>query len=178
MKIKTIIIASIIGNLISLSAKGQDIKVHIVHSTNDGSYVDQITMKNNKKVLDKILTDKNGFATISSSMVSDSVEYDLYLTSIGVRENYVTTINAKTNRLLEIQLPKKYKMRFGKAICPKCNRINKVVKVVYCEAPIVVLKVAKGDTIFSPIYRHKYYMPDVTSNLDPKWYCEKDDLLF
>jgi hypothetical protein len=70
-------------------------------------------------------------------------------------------------------------MQLCKAICPKCKRINKVYEVVYTDPPIVSRKIVHGDTIYSPLVNGKYYMDtDVTNDLDPKWYCEHDDILY
>jgi len=139
---------------------------------------DQITIQNKKEIVARIMTDKNGLATISRDIIKDLINYDLFLTSIGVSGTYLTTINSKT-KFVEISLPKKYKIRLGKAVCPKCGKTNKVIKVSYSDTPIFVRKIVNGDTIMSPIYKDRYYMgTDVTNNLDPLWYCERDDLLF
>ncbi|MEI7597218.1 MAG: hypothetical protein WCK02_15830 [Bacteroidota bacterium] len=139
---------------------------------------DQITIQNKKEIVARIVTDKNGLVTFSKDIIKDFIDYDLFLTSIGVSGTYLTTINYKT-KFVEICLPKKYNIRLGKAVCPKCEKTNKVIKVSYSGTPVLVKKIINGDTIISPIYKDRYYMgTDVTNNLNPLWYCQRDSLLF
>lgn len=179
MSFRTIIFTILLIGLTSFLADCQDIKIHLRHTDTNKICVDQITMQHANEIVAKVMTDKDGFVYISSSLRKDSTDYDLFLTTLGVKGTYLTTIDSKTSGSIEISLPKIYKMRFGRAICPKCGRTNKVCKAIYSEAPIVVMKILKGDTIYSPIYKGKYYMDsDVTNNLDPKWYCKNDDILY
>jgi hypothetical protein len=155
------------------------IEIRLILNKTYGVGLEQITIKSKKEIISRINSDKDGLVTISRNIMKDSIDYDLYLTSLGVEGTYLTTINSKTTGTIQITLPKQYKMRTGKAICPKCNKISKVYKVIYTDPPIVVIKVVRGDTVYSPIFRGKYYMDtDVTNDLNPKWYCEKDDILY
>jgi hypothetical protein len=179
MSFRTIIFTFLLIGLTSFVGDCQDIKIHLIHIDSKEFCIDQITIKHKDETVALVMADKEGFVNISSTLRKDSTEYDLFLTSLGVKGTYLTTIDSKTSGLIEISLPKIYKMRFGKAVCPKCGRINNVYKAVYCEAPIVVMKIVKEDTIYSPIYKGRYYMTsDVTNNLDPKWYCKEDDILY
>jgi hypothetical protein len=179
MILRIILVAIIFIGLTSYVDDSQNIQIHLIYTGTNNSGFDQITIQHNKVIVAKIMTDKDCYAYIPQSLIKDSADYDLYLTTIGVNGTYLATIDCKLTGLIEIILPKTYKMRFGKAICPKCGKTNKVIKAIYSEAPIVVRKVVKGDTIYSPIYKSRYYMnTDVTNNLDPKWYCERDNLLY
>tara|TARA_R110001592_G_scaffold341791_1_gene631144 strand:+ start:812 stop:1357 length:546 start_codon:yes stop_codon:yes gene_type:complete len=157
----------------------QEIEIRLIYKNHNDIGFDQITIKNRKEIVSRVDSDIDGILKIPTDLLIDSVNYDLFLTSIGVNGTYLTTINSKTTGIIEITLPKAYDMRMGKAICPKCKNINKVYKAVYNNPPIVTIKVVNGDTIYSPISNGKYYMDtDVTNELDPRWYCERDDLKY
>jgi len=159
--------------------KGQQIEVKLIFTGTNKISVEQITIQKHKDIIARIITDSKGVGYISRDLINDLSDYDLFLTSKGVMGTYLTTINAKTSGVVEIILPKTYQMRLGKAICPKCQRTNNVFKAIYTDPPIRVRKTIKGDTIYSPIFKGRYYMPtDVSNELDPHWYCKKDDLLF
>jgi hypothetical protein len=175
----TIIFAFILIGLTSIVGDCQDIKIHLIHTDSNDFGYDQITIQNKKSNIVNIVADKDGFVYISRTLFKDSIDYDLFLTTIGVKGTYLTTINSKTNGLTEISLPKAYKTRLGKAICPKCSKINKVSKIIYYDAPIAIMKIAKGDTIYSPNYKNRLYRSsEVPGKLDPKWYCKRDDIYF
>jgi len=159
--------------------KAQQIEVKLNFGGTNKIGVEQITIKRYKETISKIMTDNHGIVYISRNLLKDVIDYDLYLTSIGVNGTYLTTINSKTIGVVEISLPKKYQMRFGKAICPRCHTTRYVLETIYTDPPIRVRKIIKGDTIYSPISNGRYYMPtDVINELDPQWYCKKDDILF
>jgi hypothetical protein len=178
--IRIILIFSISIALFSFRFENQEhIEIRLILNKPHESEFEQITIKNKKEIISRINSDKDGLVSISRTIMKDFKDYDLYLTTIGVNGTYLTTINSKTTTPIQINLPKKYIMRLGKAICPKCNKISKVFKVAYNDPPIVVIKIEQGDTVYSPIFKGKYYMDtDVTNDLDPKWYCEKDDILY
>lgn len=170
--------ALLLINLFTLTCLGQDIQIRLINKEAYGNGINQITIQNNRKIVARIMTDTNGVATISKGIIKDFSNYDLFLTTIGEGGTYLTTINSKT-KMVEIVLPKKYKMRLGIAVCPKCRKTNRVIKVSYSSAPILERKIANGDTAMSPIYKGRYYMgTDVTNSLGPLWYCERDELLF
>jgi hypothetical protein len=173
----------IIAISIALTSFGFDskpqIEIRLINKNHNDFGFEQITIKNRKEIVSRIRADKDGIVKISPDLIRDSVDYDLFLTSIGVNGTYLTTINSKTIGIIEIILPKTYDMRLGKAICPKCKKINKVYKAVYTDPPIVTIKIVNGDTIYSHIVNGKYYMDtDVTNDLDPRWYCERDDIMY
>lgn len=179
MSYRTIIFVFLLIWLTSFAGICQELKIRLIHNDSNESSIDQITIKHKNEIFAKVIADKEGYVYIPSSLRNDSINYDLFLTTLGVNGTYLTSIDSKTKGLIEINLPKVYKMRFGKAVCPKCGRTNNVCKAIYCEAPIVVMKIVKKDTIYSPIYKGKYFMAsDVTNELDPQWYCKKDNILF
>ena len=173
----------IIAISIALTSFGFDnkpqIEIRLINKNHNDFGFEQITIKSKKEIVSRIMSDKDGIVNISPNLLRDSVDYDLFLTTIGVNGTYLTTINSKTTGIIEITLPKTYNMRLGKAICPKCKKINKVYKALYTDPPIVTRKIVNGDTVYSPIVNGKYYMDtDVTNDLDPRWYCERDDILY
>jgi hypothetical protein len=178
IRIILIIVISMALTSFGFNSKPQ-IEIRLVYKNPNDLGIGQITIKSKKEIVSRIMSDKDGIVKISPDLFKDSVDYDLFLTTIGVNGTYLATINSKTTGIIEITLPKTYDIRLGKALCPKCRKINKVYKAVYTDPPIVTRKVVNGDTVYSPIVNGKYYMDtDVTNDLDPKWYCERDDILY
>jgi hypothetical protein len=93
--------------------------------------IDELTIKTKGRILEKMLTDKNGLGTIKKDTIKKYKEIDIFLTSIGVEELYLKTINNSTIDRWEINIPRDYKMKLGRAICPKCNKADKVYKAIY-----------------------------------------------
>ena len=142
--------------------------------------VDELTVKKNGRVVEKLLTDKNGLGAIKKDTIKKYKEIDIFLTSIGVEELYLQTINNSTIDRWEINIPRYYKMKLGKAVCPKCNKTDKVYKAIYGDGQILTLEINhKGDTIYSNISGRNYYMGTCVSNdLNPLWHCERDKIEF
>jgi hypothetical protein len=138
----------------------------------------EITVKYNKAVITKLISDKNGLFFLSRDILKENNNYDLFLTSIGITPTYLATVNSVSPDSIEIALPRIYNYKSGKAICPICGKTKHVYEIIHSISPILVQKVVKGDTILTSIYKGYYYMGDVYSREDPKWYCEKDDIFF
>lgn len=142
--------------------------------------IDELTIKVRGKVIQKILTDKTGTATLNKSTIKKHGEVDVFLTTIGIEELYLTTLDNATIDKHEVNVPRHYKIRFNKAICPKCNKVDKVYQAVYGDNQVMTMKVTeKGDTTYSNILGRKYYMGTcITNDLNPKWYCDRDKIQF
>ena len=142
--------------------------------------IDELTLKVKGRVIEKILTDKDGVGTIKKDTIKKYKEIDIFLTSVGVEELYLKTIDNSTIDRWEINIPRYYKMKLGRAVCPKCNKTDKVYKAIYGEGQILTLKINdKGDTTYSNISGRNYYMGTcVTNDLNPLWHCERDKIEF
>ena len=142
--------------------------------------IDELTVKTKGRVIEKILTDKNGLGTIKKDTIKKYKEIDIFLTSIGIEELYLQTIDNSTIDRWEINIPRYYKMKLGRAVCPKCNKTDKVYKAIYGDGQILTLKINdKGDTTYSNISGRNYYMGTcVTNDLNPLWHCERDKIEF
>lgn len=139
--------------------------------------IDELTIRCNKNIVLSVNTDINGIAKIPKEIIIEGYKYDLSLTSIGISENFLTTIESKQEDTLFISLPKKYAMSFGYAICPKCKRSKHVCRI--STEPILIQNIQNGDTIYSPIYKRTYYLGSSVSNaFNPLWYCKKDSIMF
>jgi hypothetical protein len=178
---RTILII-LIFQLFLVDSFSQEILVQVLHHKNDDNTawtggIDEITVRKNRKIITKLSTSSNGIVRIPRSKVNDGMNYDLSLTSIGIQENYLTTINSRSKDTILIMLPKHYKLRFGFAICPLCNKSNKVCKISL--EPILVRSIVNGDTILSPIYKRTYYFgTDLWHEFNPNWYCKRDSIKF
>lgn len=141
---------------------------------------DELTLKVKGEVILKVLTNKEGTAIIKKDLLKKYREVDVFLTTIGVEELYLTTINNHTIDKYIVNIPRYYTMRFKRAVCPKCKKVDKVYKAIYGDNQVLTMKITeKGDTAYSNISGRKYYMGTcVTNELNPKWYCDRDDIQF
>ncbi len=167
---------------IFVSSFCQDIILKIDYQKNEDNVIwtkgiDEITIRYNGVIIKKYLTDTNGIVRIPKSLLLKADNYDISLTSIGIQENYLTSINHDVKDTVLVMLPKIYKFKFGYAICPKCNKSNKVCKI--STEPILVRTIVKGDTLYSPIHKRTYYIgTDVWHEFNPIWYCKHDSIKF
>ena len=168
--------------LLTIHSFSQDIIVQILYQKNENNTawtagIDEITIRQNRKIIKKIITNSDGIGKIPKAILIDSKNYDLSLTSIGIQENYLITINKSIIDTIFIRFPKDYRMRFGYAICPICNKANAVCKI--SMEPILVRTIVEGDTILSPIFKRTYYLgTDVGHEFNPNWYCKRDSIKF
>lgn len=131
-------------------------------------------------VIAKGFVEGNGIFKITSPV---SNKIDIYYHGIGVQDTYVKTIRQtdKDTVLLNLTIPKKYKRYLGKAVCPKCNKANKTMPIVYGLGSAVLIKHidSKGDTTEIPYDNKSYYAGScVTSDIDPKYFCKRDMIKF
>lgn len=156
----------------------QKIELHLIINNSESFGIEQVAIRYKKDTITNLVSDKNDVFIIPRKLISDSNDYDVILTSLIGNGIYLTTLNTFSPDKIEISLPRTYQMRFGRAICPKCQKIKDVYRITHSEAPIMVRKIVNGDTIYSPIYRRSYSQGDVYSDFDPKWYCKKDDIFY
>ena len=142
--------------------------------------IDELTIKVSGMEIQKVLTNKTGTATIPKATIKKYGEIDMFLTTVGVEELYLTTIDNHTIDRYEVNIPRHYKMRFRRAVCPKCNKVDKVYEAVYGDNQIMTMEISEeGDTTYSNISGRKYYMGTcVTNDLNPRWYCDRDKIQF
>ncbi|HSD07016.1 hypothetical protein [Flavobacterium sp.] len=120
--------------------------------------------------------------TFKISATADK-DFDIYYRGIGVGDTYVQTIKAteKDTVSLTFKIPKDYKKHFGKTVCPKCNKHDQTVPIRYgLGSSIIVRHInSQGDTIYTPKDNKKYYDGGcVTSDIDSKYFCERDKIKF
>lgn len=70
--------------------------------------------------------------TFKISVTADK-DIDIYFRGIGARDSYIQTIKPtqKDTIFLSFKVPREYKKHFGKVVCPKCNKHDKVVPIIY-----------------------------------------------
>jgi hypothetical protein len=135
---------------------------------------------------------KVGKTTIAASAVQPGGHFvisnesnavaNLVYAGLGVNgEVYLATVlphRADTLRVI-FGLPVSTAKPKGRVACPKCRLRDKVLPIGG-QAGVVTVRInAKGDTTHLPFDR-KYYHPesDVSSWLDPHWYCIRDTIKF
>jgi len=110
-------------------------------------------------------------------------EFDIYYRGIGIDDTYVQTIKP-TNQdtvFLTFQIPKIYKKRFGKTVCPKCNKHNQTIPIQYGWGSAIIVQNlnSKGDTIYTHYDKKNYYSGTcITSDFDPQYFCKRDNIKF
>ncbi|MFD1188339.1 hypothetical protein, partial [Pontibacter rugosus] len=80
--------------------------------------IDVLTIKASGKEIQKVLTDETGTAAINKAMINKHGAVDVFLTSIGVEELYLTTIDNAAIDLYEVNIPRHYRFKFDRAVCP------------------------------------------------------------
>ncbi len=139
----------------------------------------KIFVKADGKIVAESYTDQNGNFELSFTPNKEK-SYDFFCSGIGIGTILLKSINTFEGNKIEMNLDftaKHKKNIFGKVICLKCKRADKVYKILYSDPPIVTMKINKnGDTIYSKIYKNKYREGDI---MEPsKYYCERDDVKF
>jgi len=180
---KAIVIGLLTIILLSDTVDVTQIKLNYYRTDDNQAWnngIDELTIKTKGRVIEKILTDKDGLGTIKKDSIKKYKEIDIFLTSIGVEELYLQTINNSSIDRWEINIPRYYKMKLGRAVCPKCKKTDKVYKAIYGDGQILTLKINDmGDTTYSNISGRNFYMGTcVTNDLNPLWHCERDKIEF
>ena len=98
---------------IFVSSFCQDIILKIDYQKNEDNVIwtkgiDEITIRYNGVIIKKYLTDTNGIVRIPKSLLLKADNYDISLTSIGIQENYLTSINHDVKDTVLVMLPKIY----------------------------------------------------------------------
>jgi len=138
---------------------------------------EMITIKSNHSLITNVYSDTNGVFIIPRSGILNTQSFDIFLASTGMLENFLMTINMNERDTLSINLPKKYSIQAGYAICPKCHRSDEVCKI--STEPILIRRIVKGDTIYSPIDNRIYYSgTSVWHEFNPLWFCKRDSIKF
>ena len=109
--------------------------------------------------------------------------FDIYYRGIGVGETFVQTIqtSGKDTIFLNWNLPKVYKKRLGKALCPKCNTYRETIPILYGmnSAILIQTRDSNGKKIFSQYDEKNYYDGNcVTTSLDPQFFCKRNLIKF
>jgi hypothetical protein len=138
-----------------------------------------VFVKGDNKVLAKTLTDDKGDFTITFTPKNEK-SFGFYCTGIGIDTlllSSVITFESDTPEMT-FYIPGQHKKNsFGKAICPKCKRTDKVYKIEYGDAPVMTRHISKsGDTTYSPIYKGTYQESCIVG--PAKYYCDRDKAKF
>jgi hypothetical protein len=119
--------------------------------------------------------------TFKISAVADK-DIDVYYFGFGISAAYIQTIKLsdKDSVKLSIQIPIKYRKKFGKTVCPKCIKSDQTIPIRYgLGTSIVVQHINKGDTTYTPYDNKQYYDGGcIISGFDAKWYCKRDKIKF
>ena len=119
--------------------------------------------------------------TFKISAMADK-DFDIYYRSLGIGATYVQTIKPtdQDTVLLTLKLPKNYKKYFGKTICPKCNKHDQTIPIVYGLKTIVVYtKDQPAYTTYDGHGKKEIYDGGCgTSDISPKFFCKRDEIKF
>jgi hypothetical protein len=182
MKIFILAILITLSSVFSLLIKETTFIGKVTTNKNNKNYVLGlcIEFRVDTIVIAKGFVEENGTFKITSPV---SNKIDIYYHGIGVQDTYVKTIRPtdEDTVILNLTIPKEYKRYFGKAVCPKCNKANKTIPIVYGLGSAVLIKHSdnKGDTTQIPYDNKSYYAGScVTSDIDPKFFCKRDMIKF
>lgn len=138
-----------------------------------------VFVKGDNKILAKTITNDKGDFNLSFEPKKEK-SFDFYCNGIAVDTMLiasVTTFESDTPEMT-FYIPAKYKTSAsGKVICPKCNRTDKICKIIYSDNPTYVRHTnISGDTTYSPLYNGTYQ--EDCSERPAKFYCERDKIKF
>lgn len=141
-----------------------------------------IILRCNNKVFDTVQTNDKGHFSIKIPHDKQR-KIDILYSGIGFGPVYLRYLNLLSTDTtnLQIDVGKNYRKNiYGTAICPKCNKTNRVYKVSYGEAPVYVIRISeKGDTTYSPLYKGTYQAGTGVSTVQSaEWYCDRDKIEF
>ncbi|MES2380956.1 MAG: hypothetical protein V4538_07940 [Bacteroidota bacterium] len=131
-------------------------------------------------VIGQDIIDEDGTFSISANA---ETAFDIYYSDIATKATYMQTIKPtdKDTILLTFKIPKDYKKHFGKTICPKCNKHDQTISIIYGWNSAKVFRNidSKGDTTVTP-YNNKIYYGNscMTSAIDAKYFCKRDKIKF
>jgi len=119
--------------------------------------------------------------TFKISATSDK-EFDIYYRGIGVNDTYVQTIKPtdQDTVLLTFQIPKDYKKNLGKVVCPKCNKHDQTIPIIYGLKTIIVYENdPQPYTTYEGFGKEEIYDGGCSSSgFDAQWYCKRDKIKF
>src|SRR3569623_982263 len=112
-----------------------------------------------KKVVGKATADGNGdFELVFTPTQNDT--FDLYCYGFALDTVLLTSITSfdRDNPEMSFYIPAKpIKNFFGKVICPRCKKADKIYKIMHSITPVVTMKTnSNGDTTYSPLYKNTY----------------------
>jgi hypothetical protein len=138
-----------------------------------------IFVKGDNKILAKAITDNKGDFEISFTPNKEK-SFDFYCTGLGIDTLLITSLTRFESDMPEMTfyIPGLVKRNtFGKVICPKCKRTDKVYKIRHSDAPVSTILISEsGDTTYSPIYKGKYQAGCLGGAATH--YCDRDKLQF
>jgi hypothetical protein len=159
-----------------------EITGHIKKNPKDTSaYIEHLTVfvKGDKKILAKTLTDNRGNFRLSFTPMKEK-SFDFFCTGIGIDTLLIKSVTTFDSDEVEMTfyVPGEVKTNaFGKIICPKCKRTDKVYPIEYGFPTYVSYVDKNGDTTFSSIYKGKYQAGNC-SVTPAKYYCDRDKIKF
>ena len=139
----------------------------------------QVKLKVGRTVIANSMVQPNGHYTIGNL---SNAKADLFYGEIDVSDDvYLATIlphqldTVRLTNKLPVSTPQKHRG----TVCPKCRRKDKVLPIDGQAGVVIRTIQAPGDTSLRP-YDKKHYYPDsdVSSWLDPHWYCVRDTIKF
>lgn len=111
---------------------------HLKKNPKDGSgFVEWVTVfvKSDNKILAKVLTDNKGDFKLTFTP-ENKKSFDFYCTGVGLDTlliSSVKTFESDTPEMTFYIPGLRKKNSLGKTICPKCNKADKVYKIVYSD---------------------------------------------
>ena len=141
----------------------------------------QLELRENSLVKGQTIIQMDGTFIMRAKLDKDA---DLFYKGIGINgEVFIQTLQQTSSDtiFLTIEIPKNYTKKWGKAVCPKCNKQDQTLPIKYgLGSAILVRHIDKNrDTTYLPYNNKKYFDGnDITSDLDPKYFCKRDNIKF
>lgn len=156
---------------------------HLKRNPNDTSaYVEGIAVivKGDNKILAHTFADRKGNFKVTFTPNKEK-SFDFFCFGVGIDTmlfGSVRTFDSNTPDLT-FYIPALRKKNFlGQVLCPKCNKADRVYKIVYGDGMPIKMEISSiGDTTYSSIVNGHFYAGTCLVGI-PKYFCDRDKIKF
>jgi len=137
-----------------------------------------VFVKGDNKILAKTITDNNGNFNLKF-IPKEEKSFDFFCSGVGLDTLLVGSVKLFESDTpdMTFYIPVQYKKNaFGKVICPKCNKADKVLKIEYGIPSTVMHVNENGDTTHS--LDNRRFQAGSCVFTGAKYFCNRDKIKF
>jgi hypothetical protein len=156
---------------------------HLKRNPKDTSaYVEGIAVivKGDNKILAHTFVDRQGNFEITFTPAKEK-SFDFFVFGVAVDTVLIGSVKTFDSDTPEMTfyIPALRKKNFvGQMLCPKCNKADKVYKIVYGDGMPIKMEISESsDTTYSSIVNGRFYAGTCLVGI-PKYFCDRDKIKF